>query len=79
MILKLLSNTPMICMIFKKVVIKMFIKLFIKVYDTDDMIAAMPSNKNLIQIVTELFIRGRKLNNSLVFISKSYFAVAKKN
>ena len=28
-------------------------------------------------IVTELFIRGRKLNISLVFITQSYFAVPK--
>ena len=35
----------------------------------DDMIADMVSNKNLTQIVTELFIRGRKLNISLVFIT----------
>ena len=34
----------------------------------DDMIADLVSNKNLTQIVTELFIRGRKLNISLVFI-----------
>ena len=33
--------------------------------------------KKLIPIVTELFIRGRKLNISLVFITQSYFAVPK--
>ena len=43
----------------------------------DDMIADMLSNKNLNPIVTELFIRGRKLNISLVFITQSYFAVPK--
>ena len=32
----------------------------------DDMIPGMLSNKRLNQIVTELFIRGRKLNISLV-------------
>ena len=36
----------------------------------DDMMADMESNKNLSPIVTELFLRGRKLNISLVFISK---------
>ena len=41
------------------------------------MIADMINNKKLILIVTELFIRGRKLNISLVFISKSYFKVPK--
>ena len=35
----------------------------------DDMIADMFSNKKLNPIVTELFIRGRKLNISLVFIT----------
>ena len=34
----------------------------------DSMIPDMLSNKRLILIVTELFIRGRKLNISLVFI-----------
>ena len=43
----------------------------------DDMIADMLSNKELNPIVIELFIRGRKLNISLVFITQSYFAVSK--
>ena len=43
----------------------------------DDMIVDMLSNKRLNLIVTELFIRGRKLNVSLVFIARSYFAVPK--
>ena len=34
----------------------------------DDMIADMINNKKLKSIVTELFIRGRKLNISLVFL-----------
>ena len=37
----------------------------------------MLSNKKLNRIVTELFIRGRKLNISLVFIIQSYFAAPK--
>ena len=37
----------------------------------------MVSNRKLNPVVTELFIRGRKLNISLVFITKSYFAVPK--
>ena len=36
----------------------------------DDMIADMVDNKKLNSIVTELFIRGRKLNISLVFITQ---------
>ena len=43
----------------------------------DDMIADMIHNKKLNSIVTELFIRGRKLNVSLVFITQSYFKVPK--
>ena len=41
------------------------------------MIADMINNKKLNSIVTELFIRGRKLNISLVFITQSYFNVPK--
>ena len=43
----------------------------------DDMIADMIQNKKLNSIVTELFIRGRKLNIYLVFITQSYFKVPK--
>ena len=43
----------------------------------NDMIADMKSNKKLSPIVTDLFLRGRKLNISLVFISQSYFKVPK--
>ena len=41
----------------------------------DDIISDMLSNKKLNPIVTELFIRGRKLNIYLAFITQSYFAV----
>ena len=37
----------------------------------------MINNKKLNSIVTELFIRGRKLNVSVVFITKYYFKVPK--
>ena len=37
----------------------------------------MIHNKKLNSIVTELFIRGRKLNISLAFITQSYFKVPK--
>ena len=37
----------------------------------------MFSNKKLNPIVTELFIKGKKLNISLTFITQSYFAVPK--
>ena len=41
------------------------------------MIADMIHSKKLNSVVTELFIRGRKLNISLVFITQSYFKVSK--
>ena len=37
----------------------------------------MINNKKLNPVVTELFIRGRKLNVSIVFITQSYFKVPK--
>ena len=43
----------------------------------DDMIADMINNKKLNPVVTELFVRGRKLNISIVFITQSYFKVPK--
>ena len=43
----------------------------------DDMIADMLSNTRFNLIATELFIRGRKLNISIVFITQSYFTVPK--
>ena len=43
----------------------------------DDRIADMINNKKVSSIVTELFIRGRKLNVSLVFIRQSYLKVPK--
>ena len=50
----------------------------------DDIIADMNNNKKLVtnitnktKIVTNLFIRGRKLNISLVFITQSYFKFSK--
>ena len=41
------------------------------------MIADIESNEKLSPIVTELILRGRKLNISLVFILHSYFKVPK--
>ena len=43
----------------------------------DDMIADMINNKKLNPVVTELFIRGRKLNISIGFIAQSYFKIPK--
>ena len=41
----------------------------------DDMIADIMSNKKFQAIIKELFIRCKKLNISLVFITQSYFSV----
>ena len=43
----------------------------------DDMVADMINNKKIDSIATELLIRGRKLNISLVFITQSCFKVSK--
>ena len=43
----------------------------------DDMIADIISNKTYPAIIKEVFIRCRKLNVSLLFITKSYFSVPK--
>ena len=43
----------------------------------DDMIDDTSTNKKLNPIVTELFIRGRKLNISFVCITQPYFVVPK--
>ena len=37
----------------------------------------MNNNKKLNSLVTELFIRGRKIKNFLVFVTQSYFKVPK--
>ena len=42
-----------------------------------DLIANILKNKKPNPTVTELFIRGRKLSNSLVYITQTYFAVPK--
>ena len=43
----------------------------------DDMIADIMTNKKIQSLIKELFIRCRKLNISLVFITQSYFSVPK--
>ena len=41
------------------------------------MIANLINNKKLVPVVTELFLRGRKLNITVMFITQSYFKVPK--
>ena len=43
----------------------------------EDIISDMLGNKKRNLIVTELFFKGRKLSNTLVFITQSYFSVPK--
>ena len=76
MIRKLLLNTKMISMIFIQILKNAIQKRKILIV-LDDIIADMLNNKKRNQIVTELFIRGSKLDISPVFITQSYFAVLK--
>ena len=72
MILKLLLNTLMIWMIFKKILkntIQIKKRKLLIIFD--EMIADFFSSKKLNAIVSELFIIGRRLNISLVFITQS--------
>ena len=48
-----------------------------KIIVFDDMIADITTNRRFQAIIKELFIRCRKLNISLVFITQSYFYVPK--
>ena len=45
--------------------------------DFDDIFTNMINNKNLNRMVTELVIRGRNINTSIVFITQSSFKVPK--
>ena len=73
MILKPLLNNRMVRMIIIKTLNNKaeIINVF------DDMIAHMLDNKNFNPVVTELFIRGRKLNIYLGFITQPNFSVPK--
>ena len=79
MILKLLFNTQMTWTIFNiyENIEKYNPNKKCKILIVYNNIIADNSNKKLNAIVTELFIRGRKLNISLAFITQSYFAVPK--
>ena len=74
-ILKPLLNTQMIWLI---KTLKNTIEIKQKILIVfDNMIADMLNNEKPNLIVTEYFIRGRKLNISLGFITQSYFAEPK--
>ena len=66
----------MVCMMFKKNIKNYNPNKKRKVLIVfDDMIADMINNKKLNSVVTKLFIRSRKLNISIVFITQSCFKV----
>ena len=68
----------MICQIFTKILKNIIFEKKCKVFIVvDDMIVDMINNKKLNPLITELFIRGRKINISIVFITQSYFKVPK--
>ena len=69
-----------------QIIRRMFIKNFeefnpnrmcIELIVFDDFIADMISNKKFSVIVTEIFIRGRKLNIFTVLMTQYYFQVSK--
>ena len=63
----------------------MFVRIFMIIIQAekkilivfDDIIADIMTNKKFQTIIKELFIRCRKLNISLVFITQSYFSLPK--
>ena len=54
-----------------------FMKILTSIIQIDDMIADIMTNKKFQLIIKELFIRCRKINILLVFITQSYFSVPK--
>ena len=67
----------MICKIFTKILKNRTHIKKTNIIIFGDMIADMISNKKVNPLVTELFIRGRKHNVSIIFITQSYFKVPK--
>ena len=78
MILHLLLNTQMIGNMFIRILKKYNLGKERKVLIVfDDMIAEKINDKKVNTVVTELFIRNKKLNISIVLVTKSYFKVPK--
>ena len=75
MIVKFLLNILMICKMSIKILSRIKEKKVLMVLD--DMISDIISSKQLHPIVSEMFVRGRKLNISLAFITQSHFEVTK--
>ena len=73
-----LLNTETIWMIFimtLMIIIKKRKRKLLIVFD--DMVSHVMSNKKTQPVLKELFIRCRKLNTSLCFLTQSYFSVPK--
>ena len=79
MILTFLLDTQLIWMIYKNIEEYNPNKKLKTLIVFDHMITDMLSNKKLNAIITGLFIRGRKLNIFLAFITQFYFDVPKNN
>ena len=71
-----LLNVEIRWMVFMKILM-VIIQTKKKLIAFDVMIADIMTNKKFQAIIKELFIRCRKLNISLVFITQSYFSVPK--
>ena len=77
MILQLSLNTRMVWMIFIKILKNTSQKRNKILIIFDDMITDLLNNKKLNPVITELLIKARKLNISLVFITQRYFVIPK--
>ena len=75
MTLMLLLSIQMICKIFIKILKNIILEKNVKYWIAFDDIADMINNKKFNPAATELFIRSRKLNILIVFITQSYFKV----
>ena len=79
MILKNLLKTQMIWKMSTKILQNIIQERNIVSIVFDDMIADMINNEKLNPTVTELFIRDRKLNISIDFITQPYFRLDTKH
>ena len=64
-----ISKTPKAFTSFSQTVDDVYENLESALTVLEDMISAMESKKNIDPIVTELFLRGRKINISLIFVT----------
>ena len=67
----------MVCKMFIKILKNAIQKKKRKLIVFDNMIADIINNKKLNPVLTELFIRGKKLNIFIILITQLYFKVSK--